>query len=172
MSDFADNVDGILAVAEHICNKNPNLKGYQMGAGHDFKNIDGEYYDCSGFVLTCVNRATHNIGGATYTGDMVAALTSIREGGRQLWEHHSYADVGRSGLKKGDVLVWNEGNGAGANGHTELVYTDGGGQLAGAHSTATGVNIKAWSYRSPEREWQDVLRYTKNGFYPVKVTPL
>lgn len=156
-----DSVQGILANAKYICTENPNLKGYLMGAGHGFNSLDLPYYDCSGFVLTCINMATGNINGCTYTGDM-HRLAKIPG-----WEYHSFESLGQYGLKAGDVLVWNQGTGAGANGHTEIVYTDHGTQLAGAHSTATGVNIKAWSNRSPAKQWQDVYRY-KSGIVPVR----
>lgn len=95
-------------------------------------------YDCTGFVSTAFNQAGFDVPvchGSTYD----AAFPAVG------FETIPYSDGNMDQLQRGDIL--NNYH------HTELYI--GGGQVAGAHSTASGVNVKEYF----DDEWEYIWRW-------------
>jgi cell wall-associated NlpC family hydrolase len=105
---------------------------YQMGGeGPDV-------YDCTGFISTAFSQAGWPIdvchAGAFDNGFLSMGFVSI-----------PYSDGNEDQLQRGDILVNNH--------HVELYI--GGGQFAGAHSTASGVSVCSYF----DNDWEEIYRF-------------
>lgn len=105
---------------------------YQMGGeGPDV-------YDCTGFISAAFSQAGWPIdvchAGAFDNGFLSMGFVSI-----------PYSDGNEDQLQRGDILVNNH--------HVELYI--GGGQFAGAHSTASGVSVCSYF----DNDWEEIYRF-------------
>lgn len=106
-------------------------------------------YDCSAFIISAWNKAGVQTG-ASYTGDMKRCFVA-----NGFTDVRSMVNIDNgTGMRAGDVLVWNATgtSGAGANGHTAMFI--GNGRMV--ECTPTGIETRNY-YR--ECSWQVVLRY-------------
>lgn len=106
-------------------------------------------YDCSAFIISAWNKAGVQTG-ASYTGDMKRCFVA-----NGFTDVRSMVNIDNgTGMRAGDVLVWNATgtSGAGANGHTAMFI--GNGRMV--ECTPTGIATRNY-YR--ECSWQVVLRY-------------
>lgn len=113
-------------------------------------------YDCSSFMAV-INGIVEDTGVCPATPTMRYYYTQCG------YIYYPYAAVSSS-LKKGDVLVWNQGDGYGNNGHTALFLGD------GRILEMSGPGII--DYRSAYyKVWTQVLRNPRNGIYITHWTP-
>lgn len=122
-------VEKAVQIAIQIANQ--NLKYSRGGEGPDA-------YDCTGFVSTAFNQAGFDISvchGTAFDDAFSAAG----------FEKIPYSDGNMDQLQRGDILNNYK--------HTELYI--GGGQVAGAHSKASGVNVKEYF----DDEWEYIWRW-------------
>lgn len=118
--------------------------------GYSFGNVREGEYDCSGLVIAAYRNAGIDVGGATYTGNMLRELTNH---GFVAYEYHDNADE----LMVGDILLLEES-------HTEMYI--GGGQNVGAHKDFDGVRgdssgdeIDYGAFNEYTHHWEYILRY-------------
>ena len=108
------------------------------------------FYDCSSFIGTI-----WGISSCPATPGMVGVYTAAG------FDHYAYGSVP---LKKGDILVYNGPHGgAGDDGHTCMIYTDGLGIL----ESTGGVGVRTTGFY--DYGWQDILRGS-GGLYIVHWT--
>ena len=100
--------------------------------------------DCSGFVWLVLYKAGYRVPANMqwYTGSM----TSDARG-----SHNWLTEIGASQSRAGDIVIYNQGNGAGNNGHTAILlepYKGNDTQIIemGGDSRYTGVNISTIGY--------------------------
>ncbi|WP_313631356.1 phage tail spike protein [Enterococcus devriesei] len=100
--------------------------------------------DCSGFVWLVLAKAGYRVPGNMqwYTGSM----TSDARG-----SHNWFQEINENDTRAGDVVIYNVGGGAGANGHTAILlekYRGNDTQIIqmGGDSRKTGVNISTIGY--------------------------
>lgn len=134
---------------------NDNTHGYSQ-----YRRWGNPDYDCSSFVITCVNAAGIPVRnyGATYTGNMYNAF--IRAGFKDVTRLVNLATG--AGLQRGDILL-------NVHHHTEMYI--GNGQNVGAHydenrgirgakgGDQTGQEISVGRYYN--YPWNYVLRYNE-----------
>ncbi len=126
-----------------IISHHPSYSMEKRGYG-----LDKAYYDCSSFIGSC-----WGISSIPATPSMVRIYKSHG------FDHYKYKDIGRSGLRRGDILVYNgPSGGAGADGHTAMYIGDG--KTMEAKGKARGVGIFTFSSSVHGSIWQDVLRGT------------
>lgn len=152
----AESNNNYCIVHQDICPKVRNAVNWACAVadnnsiGYSFGNVrDGEY-DCSGLVIAAYRNAGIDVGGATYTGNMLRELTNH---GFVAYEYHDNADE----LMVGDILLL-EGS------HTEMYI--GGGQNVGAHKDFDGVRgdssgdeIDYGAFNEYTHHWEYILRY-------------
>ncbi|MFB8538215.1 phage tail tip lysozyme [Enterococcus thailandicus] len=100
--------------------------------------------DCSGFIWLVLNKAGYRVPANMqwYTGSM----TSDARGSRQ-W----LTEISASQSRAGDVIIYNQGNGAGNNGHTAILLEPYKGDTTqiiemGGDSRYSGVNVSTIGY--------------------------
>ncbi len=100
--------------------------------------------DCSGFIWLVLNKAGYRVPANMqwYTGSM----TSDARGSRQ-W----LTEINASQSRAGDVIIYNQGNGAGNNGHTAILLEPYKGDTTqiiemGGDSRYSGVNVSTIGY--------------------------
>ncbi|MFS0950885.1 phage tail tip lysozyme [Enterococcus thailandicus] len=100
--------------------------------------------DCSGFIWLVLNKAGYRVpvNMQWYTGSM----TSDARGSRQ-WLN----EINASQSRAGDVIIYNQGNGAGNNGHTAILLEPYKGDTTqiiemGGDSRYSGVNVSTIGY--------------------------
>ncbi|OAQ55544.1 phage tail tip lysozyme [Enterococcus thailandicus] len=100
--------------------------------------------DCSGFIWLVLNKAGYRVppNMQWYTGSM----TSDARGSRQ-W----LTEISASQSRAGDVIIYNQGNGAGNNGHTAILLEPYKGDTTqiiemGGDSRYSGVNVSTIGY--------------------------
>lgn len=100
--------------------------------------------DCSGFIWLVLNKAGYRVPANMqwYTGSM----TSDARGSRQ-W----LTEISTSQSRAGDVIIYNQGNGAGNNGHTAILLEPYKGDTTqiiemGGDSRYSGVNVSTIGY--------------------------
>lgn len=100
--------------------------------------------DCSGFIWLVLNKAGYRVPANMqwYTGSM----TSDARGGHQ-W----LTEISTSQSRAGDVIIYNQGNGAGNNGHTAILLEPYKGDTTqiiemGGDSRYSGVNVSTIGY--------------------------
>lgn len=154
--------DEVIQRGRWIKNRNPF---YSQGVP-PYKGERGTYmqaasFDCSSFIGTITGYA-QALGGAPATPSMASDYMAYG------YTPLSYVVAAASGLKKGDVLVYNKPGTSGAfsNGHTAMYIGDGQViEMTGRGCLERG--LYGWSVGN----WQWVLRNPKSGFYPVKWDP-
>jgi len=149
-------ISNYISIASQLANDNTH--------GYSQINRWGVDYDCSSFVITCVQNAGIPVktNGATYTGNMYNAF--IKSGFTDVTSKVNL--VSGVGLNAGDILI--------ATGkHTEIYI--GNYKLCGAHkdcdgktgdSTGKEISIQGY-YNYP---WDVVLRYTRQEKTPGGIT--
>ena len=113
--------------------------------GTDLKNPNKSGgTDCSGFVWLVLNKAGYSVptNMAWYTGSM----TSDARG-----SHNWLTEISASQSRAGDVVIYNQGDGAGNNGHTAILleaYKGNDTQIIemGGDSRYSGVNVSTIGY--------------------------
>lgn len=100
--------------------------------------------DCSGYVWLVLAKAGYRVPGNMqwYTGSMTADARS---------SHNWFQEIAPDQSKAGDVVIYNVGSGAGANGHTAILletYRGNDTQIIqmGGDSRKSGVNISTIGY--------------------------
>lgn len=112
--------------------------------------MNAPFYDCSSFIGTI-----WGIYSCPATPSMVKVYTDAG------FDHYDYGSVS---LKKGDILVYNGPHGgAGDDGHTCMIYTDGLGILESTGS----VGVRTTGFY--DYGWQHILRGS-GGIYIIKWT--
>ena len=153
-------IPAVLEKANEIANDNTH--------GYVFGSWDGIDFDCSSYVLTCLEEAgipVNSYSGATYTGDMNQALLEL---GFVYVE--GYPNV--EDLKPGDVLFYRKKKNGKWHGHTEIYA--GNGLNYGAHSNydkKTGdssgneINLQGWNECECGDDWMGYYRYVGKSLY-------
>ena len=129
--------------------------GYDQGNRWDVRN--GGEADCSSLVITALKRAGFDVGGATYTGNMLSNLTA------RGWKVVATYPQSLAGLQGGDILL-NDANHVAmlvGNGMLAQASIDERGWASGGQSgdqTGRETNVRPF-YVYRHGGWPHVLRY-------------
>lgn len=117
--------------------------------------LNESFYDCSSFIGSC-----WGISSVPATPFMVRVYKSHG------FDHYKYKDIGKKGLRRGDILVYNgPSGGAGPDGHTAMYIGDD--KTMEARGGDWGIGIFTFRVNVHKSVWQDVLRGT-DGIYITK----
>lgn len=147
------NLNAAIAYMETAC-KTWSL-GYDQSNRWDVR--DGGECDCSSLVITALKAAGFDVGGSTYTGNMLSNLTD------RGWVVAQTYPKSASGLKPGDILL-NDSNHVAmwVGGHLDQASIDERGRASGGQTgDQTGYETNARGfYVYAHGGWPHVLRYT------------
>ena len=147
------NLNAAIAYMETAC-KTWSL-GYDQSNRWDVR--DGGECDCSSLVITALKAAGFDVGGSTYTGNMLSNLTD------RGWVVAQTYPKSASGLKPGDILLNDSNHGAmWVGGHLDQASIDERGRASGGQTgDQTGYETNARGfYVYAHGGWPHVLRYT------------
>lgn len=147
------NLNAAIAYMETACNT--WSLGYDQSNRWDVR--DGGECDCSSLVITALKAAGFDVGGSTYTGNMLSNLTD------RGWVVAQTYPKSASGLKPGDILL-NDSNHVAmwVGGHLDQASIDERGRASGGQTgDQTGYETNARDfYVYAHGGWPHVLRYT------------
>lgn len=140
--------------AKDIIDRAMSISGtYLMGGGGP------HFWDCSGFVGYCVTGSYSHPFATAGEGPYLSGL-----GFKDVSGSVNFATG--AGMKKGDILIWNKGDGLGANGHTEI-YWGGGTTLGASGSQGRPVGMARGPRSVSYTPWQQCWR-PKSGVALVR----
>lgn len=130
-----NGVKGAMSIFENLLDD--DVHGYSQS------NRWGPDYDCSSSIIYSLQQAGMDTGGASYTGNMSDALTSVG------WQRLPVPDDAPNGLQAGDILLndaehvgWWLGNALGAF-HDD--YDGAPGDSSGREANRTGYYNRPWN---------------------------